>query len=159
RDVAQRVEDEFVEPFEQRHRRIRKGAEIGEIGGASEAKTQHFDIAVQQGDGNKWDAKQFEGALADDIQDDAGHGAQRGLVVEDIGKDAPDDSKGVLIAVNRNGRALVNVVRPNIIEPENVVGVAVGEQNGVEAVQPGAHGLLAKVGSGVDDHVVAVAGN
>ena len=34
--------------------------------------------------------------------------------------------------------------------------MAVREQDGVEAIESGAHGLLAKVGSGVNDHIAAV---
>lgn len=35
--------------------------------------------------------------------------------------------------------------------------MAVREQNGIETVQPGAHGLLAKVRRGVNDYVLTVA--
>src|SRR5262249_41110095 len=51
-----------------------------------------------------------------------------------------------------------NIVRPYIIKSQNVVGVAVSEENGVETIQAGTQGLLAKVGSRVDDHVLAIAG-
>jgi hypothetical protein len=52
---------------------------------------------------------------------------------------------------------LPDVERPNIVEPEDVVGVVVGEENGVEAIEADAEGLLAKIGRGVDDDVLAVA--
>src|SRR6266699_2505996 len=94
--------------------------------------------------------------VADDIQGDARHGTQRRLVVENISENAPDDLKRVFVAVYRQGRALANVVGTNVVEAENMVGMAVGEQDGVEALEPGAHSLLAKVGGGVDDHIVTV---
>ena len=52
-DVTQCVENQFVETFKQGHRRIRNGAEVGQISGACKAKTKHFHIAVQQGDRRK----------------------------------------------------------------------------------------------------------
>src|SRR5260370_25691994 len=42
RNVAQRVENQLVEVFQQRHGRIGNLAEIGKIGCAPEAKTQDF---------------------------------------------------------------------------------------------------------------------
>jgi len=65
--------------------------------------------------------------------------------------------KRVFVAVDGQGGALPDVVRTNIIESQNVVGVTVGEKNGVETIQAGAHGLLAKIRSGVNYDVPAVA--
>jgi hypothetical protein len=79
--------------------------------------------------------------------------------LEDIREDAPDDSKGVLVAVNGQSFPLPDIVRSNIIKSEDVVGVAVREQDCVQAVEANAEGLLAEIRAGVNYHVVAAAGN
>jgi hypothetical protein len=53
---------------------------------------------------------------------------------------------------------LPQIERPYIVKSHNVVGVAMGEEDGVEAFEAGAEGLLAKIGSGVDDDVLVIAG-
>src|SRR6266700_534917 len=158
RNVAKRVENEFVQSLQQLHGGIGQSAEIGEIRRAAEAEAQHFHVAMEQGNWNERNAEQFEWTIVDNIERDTWHGAESRLIVENVGEDAAVDSKRVFVAVDRKSRALPDVVGTNIIESQNVVGVAVGEKNGVKAIDAGAHGLLAKIGSGVDDHVVAVTG-
>src|SRR5207248_2342492 len=68
----------------------------------------------------------------------------------------PVERTGICIAVNRQSGTLTNVVWSNIVEAENMVGVAVSQQNGVQAVQASTHSLLAKIGSGVNDDVLAL---
>src|SRR5580692_1815015 len=113
---------------------------------------------MKQGHGNERNAQEFDRILRE-LQSDTGHGAERWLVVEDVGKNAADDSKRFLVAVDRKRRALADIEGANIVETENVVGVAVREKNCVEAIESDAEGLLAEVGGGVDDHVLAVAGD
>ena len=56
RNIAEGVDDQVIQIFEQRCGGWRKGTEIGEIGGAAEAKTEDFEIAMQQRDGDKLEA-------------------------------------------------------------------------------------------------------
>jgi len=53
---------------------------------------------------------------------------------------------------------LADVEGTDVVETENVVGVTVGEQNGVEPIEADAEGLLPKIWSGVDDYVLSVTG-
>ena len=46
-----------------------------------------------------------------------------------------------------------------VVHAEDVVGVAVGVEDGVEAVDAGGNGLGVEVGAGVDDDVVALPGD
>jgi len=102
--------------------------EIGEISGAAEAKNRELPISpVEQRHGDKGNSEQFDGLL-DVVELDAGYGAECRLVVENVGKDAPDDAKCFFVAVNRKRGALTEIERSDVIEAENVVGMAVGEQ-------------------------------
>src|SRR5437879_9989944 len=113
---------------------MRKNAEIRQVGGAAKTETQNFHLSVKEGHGNKRNAKEFEWAL-NRVQRHAWHGAERRLVIEDVSEDAADDLKGFLVAVNRKRGTLPDIEWANIIKPKNVVGVAVREEDCVEAVE------------------------
>ena len=157
-NIPEGVQHEFIETFEQRHGRVRNSAEVGEIGGAPKAEAENFHIAVEQRHRDKRDAEKFNGALHGD-QGDAWHGAERRLVIEDVGKHAPDDAKCFFIAVDGQRRALANIERANVVEAENVVGMTVRQQNGVEAVESNTERLLAEVRSGINHNVLAATGD
>jgi hypothetical protein len=150
RDIAEGVENEVVETFEQSGRGRRQGAEIGEVGSAAEAKTEDFEIAVAQGHGDDWHAKKLEGAV-DDVEGDAGDGAERRRFIEDVRKCAAEDLEGFFGTVHGDCALLADVEGANVVEAEDVVSMAVGEENGIKAIEANAQSLLAEVGSGVDD--------
>ncbi len=156
-NIAEGVEDEVVEVFKERDGGFGKTAEIGEIRGAAEAEAEHVHVAVEERHGNDGNAEKLEGAL-DFVEDDAGEGAEGGLGVKDVGEGAADDAEGFLGAVNGHGGALADVEGANVVEALDVIGVAVGEQNGGEAIQVGGEGLGAEIGGGVNDDVLAIAG-
>jgi len=94
-NISQGVQDQLVEPLQQRHRRARNLAEVGEIGGPPKPEPQDFHVSVEHGHGNKRGVEKFEWAL-DGVQRDARHGAVRGFVVENVSEDPPDDAKRFL---------------------------------------------------------------
>jgi len=53
---------------------------------------------------------------------------------------------------------LAHVERPNVVESENVIGVSVREEDGIEPLKANAKGLLAKIGRGVNNDVLTLAG-
>jgi len=81
RNIAEGVDDEVVEVFEERHGGFRKAAEIGEISGAAKAEAEDVHFAVEERHGNDGSAKKLEGAF-DFVEDHAGNGAEGGFVVE-----------------------------------------------------------------------------
>ncbi len=111
---------------------------------------------MEQRNGNKRDAEKLERAL-DSVQRNTRHGAERRFVIEYIGEDAPDEAKRFFVAVDRQRRALTDIEGANVIKTEDVVGVAVREQNGVKAFQSNAEGLLAEVRRGINHDVLAAA--
>ncbi len=80
-------------------------------------------------------------------------------VVEDVSKDALDDGKSGAGGVDRNAAGLMVVERADVIEAEDVVGMTVRVDDGVEAVDAGAQNLGAEVGRGVDDDITVARGD
>src|SRR4051794_4357733 len=72
--------------------------------------------------------------------------------VEGIGKDAADVFESVRRGVKGNG-ALTVVEGANVVEAENMVGMAVGVNDSVEPVNGGGEHLRAEVGRGVDQDI------
>src|SRR5579859_120864 len=156
RNIAQRVEDEFIHSLQKWERRIRQGTEIGEICRAAKAVSKNFQIAVQQRNRSKCRAKQFERA-AHFVKRHAGNRTWFRNAVENVRKRAAQRFERDAIRVDRQRTILAQAERPNIVESHNVIRVGVGEQNGVEAIQSGAQSLLAKIGSRVNYGKLAVA--
>jgi len=112
---------------------------------------------VEEWNGDEGNAEELEGAF-DFVEEDAGDGAESGLAVKDVVEGAADDTEGFGGAVDGHGSALANVEGANVVEAEDVVGVAVGEENGFETIEAGGEGLGAEVGGGVNDDVLGIAG-
>jgi hypothetical protein len=115
----------------------------------------HFP--VEQRDRDEGNAEEDERAV-DFAKFDTGNAAERGTRVEDVRKDAADYAEGVFGGVDRDGAFLAKIVGTQIVEAQDMVGVAMREDHGVQAIDVCAEGLRAKVGAGVDDDVLAGAG-
>jgi len=107
-------------------------AEVSEISGIREAEAKDFHVSVDERDRDKRQAEELNW-ISDGFESDAGDGAERWLVIESVGKCATQDLKSFLVTVDGERNPLANVERANIVETEDVVGVAVGEENGVQA--------------------------
>src|ERR1700730_3770257 len=155
RNVAKRVENEFVKVFEQGGGRIWQRTEIRKIGRAPKTKSKHPEFTVQQRNGHNRNSDKFHSTVQD-VEFYARNGAERRPVVKHIGKRAPQDVERLLRAVDRQRRLLANIERANVVEAEDMVRMAVGQQNGIETVETGAQSLLAKIRCCVDDHVFSM---
>ena len=102
RNIPQRIENEFVEIFQQGHGRVWNLAEISEISGAAEAEAENFHISMKQRDRNERDSQKLARAH-DGVQCDTRDGTERRFVIEDVGKNAADGAKGLLVAVDGQG--------------------------------------------------------
>jgi len=156
-NIAEGVDDEVVNVFEERQGGFGEAAEIGEIRGAAEAEAEDVHFAVEERHGNDGNAEKFKGAF-DFVEDDAGNGAEGGLGVKNVGKGAADHAEGFFGAVDGHGGTLADVEGANVVEALDVIGVAVGEKNGSEAIEARGEGLGAKIGGGVNDDVLGIAG-
>ena len=156
RGVAQRVKHQIIHSGDQRFGRLRQVAEIGQVGEAADAVTEDRQIAVLGWHGRPRDAQQFKRSV-NGVHRNLRNSAQRGLPAEDVRKRAPQSLQRLRRSINRQRRVLPHVIRAYVIEAENMVGVGVGVNHGVESVNFCAQSLRAEIGSGINHHVAAIA--
>ena len=161
RVIAQGVEDQIVETKKQRAGGRGEGREVGEIGGAADAETENLLVTVDEGDGDEEGGvgSQWMKGSGDGVEGNLGDDAESGKAVKNVGKGAAQDGLRVVRGEDGHGKFLAHVKRTDVVEAENVVGVGVGEDQGVEAFEASAEGLGAEVGRGVDDDVAAGMGD
>jgi hypothetical protein len=147
-----------IETGEQRKALFRYVAHVGEVGGAPEAESADVLVAVKNGNPTELDTE-GTGGIAKRLDLDAwavriGSVGREGVVV-----DAP---KGLFCfgrCVQRDAAALAGDGEADgakVVETENMVGVAVGVEDGVDAGELIAKRLLAEVRASVDeDHSIA----
>ena len=151
--VAQRVDHQIVDAGEQRHGLLGYAAEVGDIDQAADAVAQHGHVAMLGGNRFPGRAQQLERPF-DHVRDDPRNRAQHRLAVKDVRESPPQNGQSLLIGVDRQSRFLAEVEGANVVESQDVVGVAVGIDDGVQAFQAVAQSLKAEVGGSVDDHVM-----
>lgn len=156
RNVAQSVEDKFIEIVQESERGIRDGTEVGEVSSTAKAESENFHVAVEKGNWRELDAEEIEGRFGL-VEIDTGNGTEFRFAVENVGEGAAEDLEGFFVGVDVERDLLAKIIGTNVVETHDVIGVAVGDENGVEAFYAGAEGLLAKIGSCVDDDILAVA--
>src|SRR5207302_4126934 len=125
--VAQRVQDQYVQAFDQGNRAVGNGAEVRDVGRLAEAKPEHGQVPVQHRKRNQALAPQVKGAV-DDVRVELGDAAVGIGLVEDVREDAADVVHRPAAGVDRDRLALAKIEDANVIEPEHVVRVGVGEQ-------------------------------
>ena len=157
RHVPQRIQNQIVQIFQQRHARFRQPAEVRHIRRAPKPESQHIHFPVQQWHRNKRNPQQRKRSVHL-AQFHARQAAQCRLMVEHIRKHAPHHAKRFLRPIHRDRRLLPVVVRPQIIESQNMVRVAMRQQHPVQPVHSRAQRLRAKVRRRVDHHILSVAG-
>jgi len=77
---------------------------------------------------------------------------------EGVVEDALDGLGGGLVGVEGKVAGVVEAERTEVVHAEDMVGVAVGIEDGVEAADAFANRLRVEVGAGVDDDIVAIPG-
>ena len=71
--------------------------------------------------------------------------------VEEIGEDPPDLRRGLRYRVGRDRLVLLQRVEaPHIVESEDMVGMRMGEEHGIDLPDPVCDGLLAEIGRGIE---------
>ena len=87
------------------------------------------------------------------MQCDAGAGGVAVDLAEGVFEDALDGVGGGVVGVERELAAVAEAEGAEVVHAEDVVGVAVGVEDGVEAADVFADGLGVEVGTGVDEDV------
>ena len=154
--VAQRVEHQHVEVFQQRPRGVGNRVAVGQVGERPDAEPEHRQRPVQQRDRDDRRAAEREGAGQLVQVEPRQASARRGGRVEDVVERLPHPGQGARGAVAGYRAPLAEVVDPHVVEPEHVVGVGVREEDGVDARKLETERLRAQVRRRVDQHGGAV---
>jgi len=160
--TAESVEDENVEVGEQREALGGDVVEIGEVGCGAEAVAGDGLAAV--GDGDTLEAGAEQGYFCawrgrEPVQGDAGAGGVAIVLTEGVVEDALDGGCGGVVGVEGEGFRVMEAEGAEVVHAEDVVGVAVGVEDGVESVDASADSLGVEVGAGIDDDVVVFVGD
>ncbi len=151
---AEGVEDEDVEILEEGDADLGDVAHVGEVGGAAEAVAGDLLGAVGDGDAleagsEDVDAGAGGGVEAMDV--DAGAGGVAVFFAEGVLEDALDVAGCGFVGVDGDVVDAVEGEGAEVVEAHDVVDVAVGVEDGVDAADVFADGLGVEVGAGVDE--------
>ncbi len=155
------VEDEDVEILKERDALVGDVAHVGEVGCAAEAVAGDLLAAVGDGDAAEAGAEEIEaraGRGVDAVKLDAGAGGIAVLGAEGVFEDALDGGGGVVVGVDGQVAFDAEAEGAEVVEAHDVVGVAVGVEDGIDVADVFADGLGVEVGAGVDEDGVVVVG-
>src|SRR5215472_3175052 len=147
--VAESVQNEHVQILKQRQGGVGDGAEIGYIGDVAKAEAQDGQISVHHGHGNQPLPPEVKGSV-NELRVEPSDSSIGIRLVKDVFIDAANALHGPAVSINGNRRVLPEIKDADIVQPQDVVGVVVRKDYGVQPLHPGAQSLLAKVGCGVD---------
>lgn len=128
---------------------------VGKICGAPKAKSVHCAFAVTEPDRREIESEEIDRSAVKSVGDQPRHRGFRITGVEDVAETVPDICNGFSRAVNGNLTALPEIKRAYVVEAHDMVGMRMREQNGIHSFDPGAQGLLAQIGRGVNKDAVA----
>ena len=156
--MPQRVQEHNLHAFQHPHGFLWHRAEIRQIGKIANAVADNLGFAVDHRHRNHLQIQQWEWS-EDLVQFHLRKAAVLVVVVEDVLEDRTYHvgrlSPGVERQTPAAGHAGIGQ-RPQIVESQNVVGMAVGVQHGVQPRDPLPYGLFAEVRSAVDEDAMAV---
>lgn len=152
--AAQRAENEHVEAGKQLARFIGHVANVGAVGDVLDTVSEYGERAVEEMNGNDGAAEEVEGA-GDFDRAEVGFGAGIVRVVgEAVVKHGAQSGKRGGIAVDVERAAGEPVESADIVETDDVVGVVMGEEDGVGASDTASDALKPEFGCCVDQDVV-----
>ncbi len=157
--ATQSVQDEQIEILEERDALFGDGAGVGKVGGGSEAEGADVLAAVQDGDATEAGAEEIDAGpwgLVEAVHLDAGAGGVAIGRIEGIGEDALDGGCGGVVGVEGQSPVGAEAERAQIVHAEDMVGVSVGVEDGINVAQAFANGLRVEVRAGVDEDGAAV---
>lgn len=162
--VAEGVEDESAQAAEDGPGLGGDGRDVGapgegeeggaEGGGRVDAVSEDGEAPVQQPEGRDAQAVQVDGfGGADGVGDERGDEGPLDVAfrLEDVPVDAAEVVEDARLGVEVDGCVHDGVEASDLVEAEDVIDVVVCDEDGVEAVEPLAEGLLAQVRPGVEE--------
>src|SRR6185503_20023616 len=150
---AQTVEHEDVEPAHQLQCLFRNLAQVGGVSEVVKTIGRHRQTPVDYYEGrhNQIFGEAKRSTRFNCVRYHLGQPATEMRRLEDIFEDAIDVDPGAFIGVKAE-RAVAKIQRTNIVEPEDVVRMAVRNQDRIQTLQAVAQGLLPEVGRSIDEN-------
>src|SRR2546423_2464118 len=157
RAQAQAVEDERIEAAQHVERAGRNLAQVGGVGEVVEAVGHDGQATVYDLDrrDEQIGAETELRAVFDRVRDDLRQAAAEVRRLEDVLEDAADVRPGAPVGVDSQS-AVAEVQGAYVVESEDVVGVAVRDENGVEVLDVLTKRLLPEIGRRVNEYRLAV---
>jgi len=156
RPVAEGIEHEHIEPFQESHACGRDSVGVGAIGHVADAEAEDIETgAMREADGRDSRSEQIERVGVDSLEVELRGSA--GVCVLAIGKGVIERLANAGLdcrfAVERHGVAQIERKEAQVVEAEDVVGVLVREEDRVDDADALAEKLLPQVGRGVDEEI------
>ena len=131
--MAQGIKDKNVEPLEQRPRLIRQPVAVGQVGERAEAIAKDRALAMKERHRLNADRADLEAARDGGQVDLWNAAALFAGRVEDVREGVAQVIGRALIRIRRDRPTLHHIEPAHIVQAHHVIGVAVREQDGVDA--------------------------
>src|SRR5438067_11411351 len=156
--VPESVEEKNVEALELAETFFGNVAEIGEIGDGSEAVAENFSLPVQHSYRIKTQPEQVQRTI-EGVHFQLGQRAVFVSGIKNVLKHGAHKIGDVLTCVQRNAPFAVEAERTQIVNAQDMVGVSVRVEYGVDATNLFTNRLLAEVGCAVNQNRTVVVFN
>src|SRR5579864_79303 len=143
--MSQSIQKKNVESLQPRKRRVRNAAEVGEIGGRTKTVAENFRLAMDHRYGLELRAKKIELPL-DRLEFQPRQPAKLIVRVENVAEHIADVLRCFGARIKRNPALVVIAQGAKIVDAEDVVGVTVGVDHGIDLRNLLADRLFAEVG-------------
>lgn len=152
---ADAVKHQHVKPAEPIKRLRRNGLQVGRIGKIVKAISDHRKLAVDDLKRRHLDLADAKGRTRKDrVRDKLRQPAAQVGRLKDVLKDPAKVGPGNLIGEDRH-RPVAKIQRPNVIEAEDVIDVAMRDEHRVELADFGPQCLLTEIGRGINEDRLA----
>lgn len=134
RCVTERVENQMFEAMQEFFGRVRDGAEVGQIGGGADSEAEDSQGPMLDGYRRDARAEKIEWPV-DRVEVNLRNRTLRRLRLEYIGESSAENRDRFLRSVYRDRGSLLLIEGANVVESENVIGVRVCVEDGVETIK------------------------
>ena len=159
--TAQSIEDEEIQIFQQGITLLRDVTHVGKVRCGAKAVAGDRMTSMRDGDAKERSSKELDRCVlagGNTIHVDTGAGGITINRAEGVVEDSLDDLCGCVVSVESDPFRTSEAERTKVIHAEDVVGVCVCVENGIDGMEVFADGLCMEVLAGVDQDVVIVIG-
>ena len=156
RPVAQGVQDQHVQPLQQRPARVRNGVGVGAIGDIPEPKPQHIEVrAMFEANGHQPPPQQLKGRRSDAMKFQLRNrsGMRRFAIHERIVERLANPLFNNLFAVQRHRLSEIELQDADVVQPKQMVRVLMRVDDGVDYADLLPQQLQTQIGRSIDQQI------